>query len=116
MIEKVLIQHLAETLADIPVYMTLPPKPPKKYIIIERTGGRRQNRIFHAVFVVQSCAETLLEAAELNEKVLTVMDTLTENPVVCACRLNAHYNFTDDAEKSATKNYRWQAVFDVIHY
>ena len=82
MIEKIILDHLAEKLA-VPIFME-----------------------------VQSYAGSLLEAAQLNDQVKQAMDSLPELADIGAARLNSDYNFTD----TASKRYRYQAVYDVTHY
>ena len=111
MIEKILIQYLGAALPGVPVYMTLPPNPPRRCVIIEKTGGSAKNHIFHATVAVQSYGETLLAAAELNEQIKIFMENLITEESVSACRLNADYNFTDPQ----SKKYRYQAVFNITY-
>lgn len=111
MIEKTVLQHLQSALA-CPVLLEIPPGPPDRFVLIEKTGGSRSEHIRRATFAVQSWADSLFEAAELNEQVKAAMDTLADRDEVSACRLNAEYNFTD----IQTKHYRYQAVFDLVFY
>ena len=64
------------------------------------------------MMAVQSYAGSLLEAAQLNDQVKQAMDSLPELAGIGAARLNSDYNFTD----TASKRYRYQAVYDVTHY
>lgn len=111
MIEKVVLDCLKATL-PCPVWMETPKNPPPVFALIEKTGGGQGNRIHRATLAVQSCADSLLAAAELNEQVKAAMENLTELDEVSACRLNADYNFTD----TQTKRYRYQAVYDLVFY
>ena len=111
MIEKVILDYLSEG-ASVPVWMSRPEKPPAKYILVEKTGSSRANRVTTSTFAIQSYAPTLYEAAQLNEEVKSLMDgadTLTE---VSAAKLSTDYNYTN----AATKQPRYQAVFNVTHY
>ncbi|QBX15619.1 hypothetical protein Javan197_0033 [Streptococcus phage Javan197] len=54
----------------------------------------------------------MYEAALLNERLKRVIEQLDRLPEVSGVHLNADYNFTD----TATKRYRYQAVFDINHY
>ena len=54
----------------------------------------------------------MYNAASLNETVIAEMDGLPALPEVASCRLNSDYNFTDTTKKQ----YRYQAVFDVVYY
>lgn len=111
MIEKTVLNHLSGAL-DVPCLMEGPEERPESYVLIQKTGSSRENHIFSSVFAVQSYGPSLFDAAELNSQVLAAMDSLTAHADVCACRLNSDYNYTD----SAAKEYRYQAVFDIVHY
>ena len=111
MIEETVRKHLAGEL-DVPVYMELPEKPPAAFVLVEKTGSERSNHIESSLMAVQAYAGTMLEAAQLNEAVKQAMDSLALLSEVCAARLNSDYNFTD----TASKLYRYQAVYDITHY
>jgi hypothetical protein len=110
MIELIVLQFLENKL-QLPVYMEAP-KQTEDHVLIEKTGGHEENHICYATIAVQSVAKSLLEAAELNEKVKEAMREIEELDDVSQCTLNADYNFTD----TTTKQYRYQAVFDLVHY
>lgn len=111
MIEKTILEYLTDALS-MPVYMEVPEKPPDTFVLVEKTGSSRANRVNRATLTVQSWAKTMAAAAELNDEVKAVMDSLPELDNVSACRLNSDYNFTD----LTTKHYRYQAVFDLVFY
>lgn len=111
MIEKTILDYLNSKLS-VAVYMEEPIKPPKSYVLIEKTGSGKRNHIYSAMFAVQSYGSSLLEAATLNESVKNAMESIVELDVIGSCSLNSDYNFTD----TTTKRYRYQAVFDLIHY
>ena len=111
MIEAIVLRFLEERLS-VPVYMELPERPPREYVIIEKTAGSEENYIASSTIAVQSYAESLYEAAVLNEKLKEAMDEILIREEICTCSLNTDYNFTD----TATKKYRYQAVFDLVHY
>lgn len=111
MIEEIILNHLAAKLSA-PVYMEVPEKPPALFVVLEKTGSGRNDHICSAVFAVQSYAQSLLQAARLNEQVKAAMDVLPMLDEVCAARLNSDYNFTD----TTSKRYRYQAVYDITHY
>ncbi|KZK42749.1 Phage-associated protein [Lactococcus cremoris] len=54
----------------------------------------------------------MYEAAKLNEKLKEVVEQLIELNEISNVSLNSDYNFTD----TETKEYRYQAVFDINHY
>lgn len=111
MIEKIVLEHLKIVL-DVGVFMQRPENPPKEYVIIEKTGGTKDNNINAATFAFQSYSSTLYKAAELNQRVKAAVESLTELDEIGRVSLNSDYNFTD----TATKQYRYQAVFVITHY
>lgn len=111
MIEQLVRDYLTGCL-DVPVRMEVPENPPERFVLLEKTGSGREDWVYSATIAVQSWAETLFEAAALNEQVKKAMDGIVRLPEVCRCQLNSDYNFTD----TATKRYRYQAVFDLVHY
>lgn len=111
MIEATVISYLASALS-VPVSAELPATLPASFAVVEKTGGGEANHIRDATIAVQSYAPTLFEAAQLNETVLTAMKGITALPSISKCTLNTSYNFTDPS----TKQYRYQAVFDITHY
>jgi hypothetical protein len=113
MIEKTIYDFLkAENLSANP-YVEVPSPQPKKFIVIEKTGSSRRNRLETSTIVVQSYADTLFGAAQLNEEVKQAMlDGLLTEDSVTSVSLNGDYNYTD----TTTKSYRYQAVFLVTHY
>ena len=111
MIEKVILDYLTVN-ASVPVRMMRPETPPEKYIMLEKTGSSVSNHITTSTFAVQSYAPTLFEAAELNEEVKDLMDDIIVLPEISNAKLAADYNFTN----AATKQPRYQAVYDITHY
>lgn len=111
MIEKVLYDYLSANL-DVPVYADIPKQYPVSYVTLEKTGSGRTDHINRATVAVQSIAGSMFEAAALNERVKTVMDNAIILPEVASSKLNSDYNYTD----TTTKQYRYQAVYDIVHY
>ena len=111
MIETIVLTALDNQLS-VPVYMEVPEVKPASYVILDKTGSQRTNRIDRATFAVQSIAGTLYEAASLNELVKGVMDqlpNLTEE--IFSSALDSDYNFTD----IETKERRYQAVYIITY-
>lgn len=112
MIEKVLLDYLSDNLSA-PVYMEIPKNSPSKYFVIEKTSGAQVNHINNSTFAIKSYADSLYNAACMNEELKGIMlDHLIELPEIASVTLNSNYNFTD----TQTKTYRYQAVFDIVHY
>lgn len=109
MIEKIVLDHLASLLEyDVVMERDGHDAP---FILIQKTGGARQNHIEQASIAVQSYGRTLLEAAQMNEEIKTAVYSLTDNDSIFRASLNSDYNFTD----TRTKDYRYQALFDIYY-
>lgn len=110
MIEKIILDWIN---AQIPAHMEVPETfPATPFVVLEKTGGGLSNHIKSATIAVQSYGSTLLEAANVNEAVKArVLDAIVLDDIA-SVSLNSDYNYTDPT----TKRYRYQAVFDIIHY
>lgn len=111
MIEKTVLDYLSGKLT-VPVYMEVPEDVPASYVVIEKTGGGMENQIWRATLEIKSYAWTLYDAAVLNADVIYNMLHITDAENVSRCSLNSDYNFTD----TRTKEYRYQAVFDLVYF
>lgn len=117
-IEKVLISYLInKTSAGSDVYAERPSDPPETYILIEKTGSSVENMITTSTLAIQSISDSMqggsmLDAMDLNEDVKDAMAELEELDCIVKVDLNSDYNYTDDS----TKEYRYQAVYQIIHY
>lgn len=110
MIAKTLLDYLSGAL-DVPVVMEAPEQT-TDYVLIDQTGSSRMNHIITTTFALQSYGATLYEAMLLNKRVEEAMDGFAELGEVTRVELNTDYNFTN----TATKQYRWQAVYNITHY
>lgn len=111
MIEIILRNYLM-TVLDCPVYCELPPNHPDTYVVIEKTGSGITNLVKRATIACKSIAPSMQSAAELNEAVKEAMDGAISLDVVARAHLDSDYNYTDQS----IKGYRYQAVFDIVHY
>lgn len=113
MIEKTVLDFLDEELS-VPVWMEIPEGEtlPDQFVLLEKTGSRSGDHIRSATLAVQSYADSMENAAKLNEDVKEVMDRLTELNRITRSELNSDYNFTDREKKQ----YRYQAVYVITHY
>jgi len=112
MIEKTVLDYLNGKL-NIPVYMEIPEKNISyPFVVIEKTGTSMDNYIKKATFAVQSYAATLYQAAQINETIKETMLDIISLDEVSKCTLNSDYNYTDTSKK----RYRYQAIFDLVHY
>lgn len=111
MIEIILKQFLDGHLS-VPSFLERPEKPPSRYVLFEKTSSAKSNYLPSSTFAFQSYAESMYEAAKLNEEVKSVVEELIILDEISGIRLNSDYNYTD----TTTKEYRYQAVFDINHY
>lgn len=116
MIEQLILEYLISK--DIDgiegnVFCETPINPPSEYILIERTSGSARNKINQCMLAVQSISmESLYRAMVIDNFVVDALEAVAEELTeIFSCRLNTHYNFPN----TTTKEYRYQAVFD-IHY
>lgn len=113
MIETVILDYLNSSDLGATVYMEVPKEPPTAFFILQKTGSTLENHIYRSTFAVQSYAASLYEAAEANENVKDLMlYGLIDEAEIVSVRLNSDYDFSD----TQTKRYRYQAVFDIVHY
>ena len=111
MIEKIILDFLKAELT-VPVFLEQPDIAPDSYVLFEKTGSDRSNRLKSATFAFQSYAASLYQAATLNEELKVAVDNMVSLNEIGSVRLNSDYNFTD----TTTKRYRYQAVYDIKHY
>ena len=110
MIAKTLLDYL-DSVLDVPVVMEAPEQT-SDYVLIDQTGSSRTNHIITTTFAIQSYGDTLYEAMVLNDAVKDAMVGFAELGNVTRVELETDYNFTN----TETKQYRWQAVFQITHY
>ena len=110
MIAQDLLEYLNNVI-EIPTYMEQP-EALTGYVLLDQTGTRNANHITTTTIAVQSYGSSLYNAMVLNERVKAAMDGFAELGNVASVKLETDYNFTD----TTTKQYRWQAVYDITHY
>lgn len=114
MIEKTVHDYLEQTLT-VPVCMEEPEHndPPRQtFVLIQKTGSSIENRIPTATLAIQSYADSLFNAAELNETVKQAMLDMITLDTINMVTLVSDYEFT----KVSTKQPRYQAVFEIVYY
>lgn len=84
----------------------------KKHVVIQKTGSNLKNHIKKSTFAIQSYGQSLYEAAKLNESVKTVMENFITEKEISKVELDTDYYFPN----LETKQYRYQAVFEITHY
>ncbi len=113
---EIIVKNFLESKLSVPVLTEKPKGSASQFVVIERTGGAQSNKIPSAIVTIQSYEQSMQKAAELNEEVkhwmLDGMEGLISVDEVADVSLNSDYNFTD----TTTKQYRYQAVFEITHY
>ena len=110
MIAKTLLDYL-DSVLDVPVVMEAPEQT-TGYVLIDQTGSSRTNHIITTTFAIQSYGSSLYNAMLLNDAVKDAMVGFAELDEITRVELETDYNFTN----TATKQYRWQAVYQITHY
>lgn len=111
MIETTMLSYLTDALSGVLVLMEEPESPPAKYIVLRKTGSDEESRILEATFAIQSYAATLYEAAALNARVIAAVRAMGPADGVFSAHLNSDYEYTN----LETKQYRYQAVFEIYY-
>lgn len=109
---EIVIKEFLDSHLSVPSFLERPEKPPKSYVLFEKTGSGSNNHLPSSTLAFQSYAASMYEAAALNEKLKEVVESMITLDYISKIKLNSDYNFTD----TTTKEYRYQAVFDINHY
>ena len=112
MIETTLLNYLNSADLSATVFMEQPKEKPEVFFVLEKTGGSQTNHINESNFIVQSNGPSLATTANMNEEIKEAMFNAITLDEISRVELNGDYNYTD----SATKQYRYQAVFVITHY
>lgn len=110
MIEKIIRDYLNKA-QDIPALIERMPDVDTFYLI-QKTGSKRENKINTATVAIQSYAKSKYEAAKLNDLLINIMDLAISEDAISSVNLNSDYDYTD----TTTKEYRYQAVFDITYF
>ena len=111
MIEKIVYDFLNKELG-YPAYMEFNDSMPDTFVVIEKIGSSEDDHLETSGVAIQSYAPSLYETAKLNQKVKETMEKIVSLPHVAACNLVSDHNYTD----TYNKRYRYQAIFDIVHY
>lgn len=107
MIEELVIQYL-NSVMDVPVYGEVPEDATDAdtYVVVDKSGSQRDNRIDSAVIIAYSYAPSKFEASRLNDSVKSALIDMELLDTVSAVRINSDGNATD----TNISNYRYQCV------
>lgn len=111
MIEKIAVKYLNSKLSS-PAYAGEPDRKEGNYVTIEKTGTQRYLYAERSTLSVVSWADSILEAAKLNEEVKEQMLLLPESEeTVAECELSSDAFFSD----TVLKKYGYQAFYEIDH-
>lgn len=111
MIEAIIIAYLNANLT-VPVSGEIPEDKTNRYVVVQKRGGERENHIYTSLFQFDVYAESLETAATLCKEVIAVIDEMTELDEVCNCEYGGDFNATN----IASKQYCYQAMYNITHY
>ena len=111
MIEKIVLDYLNEAL-EYPTYTQEQNKGEKNFYLIQKVGSSIDNKIDTSMIAVQSYAPSRIEAAEMNYAMIQAMDDIIQLDEIGKCKKNSDYDYTDTSKK----RYRYQALFEIVHY
>ena len=111
MIETTIREYLADNL-DVSVVMEYPKNPPKKFILLQYADGGRVNYIDAATFFITVYANSLYEAADLREKVKTLLYDAVSLPGISSSSLGQDRAGTD----STNHKYTYDLAFNFYYY
>ena len=112
MVEKVLLDYLNSTLT-VPAFMEFPEEnAPEEYVILTKIGGGMTDWVYRSTIEFQCVSISLLDAARLCEQLKGAMNSAVVLPEIAKARYAGDYNATFTASKS----YRYKAVYEITHY
>lgn len=109
---EIIIKNFLDERLSVPAFLERSREMPERFVLFEKTSSAKSNYLPEATFAFQSYAKSMYDAAALNEELKMVIEGLIELNEISKVRLNSDYNFTD----TTTKEYRYQAVFDINYY
>ena len=111
-IEEIVIGYLtSKGIADGAVYAEVPANDiPDNYVLIQRSSGSINNHIRQlGLYTEARSRNSKVDAARLHEDVIAVMQSIRDETPLFRCDLNADY----DAAQTSTKEYRYQALWEI---
>lgn len=109
-IENIVCAYLNARLS-VPVACEVPKGPPGLYVVIEKIGSSIDNGLWTTNIAVQSIGKNLSDVIALDNQVVDIMPGLVGEMDIFRCECESDYDFTNQR----TKEYRYQAVFEITH-
>ena len=115
-IEEFIISYLNTALSipggsSIPAYGDVPSPVEDRFVTVEMTGARNENKLHNVTIAVQSWDTSRDAASNLNNMVITAMEAIVAKDEISHCSLYSSYNYTDLTRMKP----RYQAVFSVVY-
>lgn len=111
MIEKIVLDYLNNAL-EYPTYTQEQNNGEEYFYLIQKVGSSVDNKIDTSMIAVQSYAPSRYEAAEMSYAMIEAMDDIIQLDEIGKCKKNSDYDYTDTSKK----RYRYQALFEIVHY
>ena len=111
MIEKIVLDYLNNAL-EYPTYTQEQNNGEEYFYLIQKVGSSVDNKIDTSMVAVQSYAPSRYEAAEMSYAMIEAMDDIIQLDEIGKCKKNSDYDYTDTSKK----RYRYQALFEIVHY
>lgn len=106
------IKEFLDSHLSVPVFLERQDEMPDSFVLFEKTSGGKRNQLSSSTFAFQSYEKSMYEAAKLNEELKEAVEDMIVLNEISGIKMNSDYNYTD----TTTKEYRYQAVFDINHY
>ena len=111
MIEKIVLDYLNNAL-EYPTYTQEQNNGEEYFYLIQKVGSSVDNKIDTSMVAIQSYAPSRFEAAEMNYAMIEAMNDIIQLDEIGKCKKNSDYDYTDTSKK----RYRYQALFEIVHY
>lgn len=106
-------QYLIEKLQTVaPAYAEKPEDITGEYLVVDVISASESNCIKRSTVAVRCYADSFVEAAELNRTVREYMADLWQEPEIARCKINTEYAINH----IEMMQYRYQSIYDIIHY
>lgn len=109
---EIIIKQFLDGHLSVPSFLQRPEEVPDRFVLFEKTSSSKSNHLPTATFAFQSYAESMYEAAKLNEEVKEVIEELIILNEIRGLKLNTDYYYPDLTKKEE----RYQAVYDIKYY
>ena len=107
------VKNFIDENLDYKAYMERPTKYTDAFFVIEKISGGRTEHLDTARVTIQTYAPSMYLAASICEKLNDAMlNDFIVLPNITSVELISTYNYPD----TATKNYRYQSLFEIYYY